>query len=249
MPNEGSAEEKVLRAALSGGGECPPVEQLEQLLGGAAPAHPDLAPHVEACPHCQTELSLLREFQSGAVRESEAKPVRLITERLRARSAAILPAPSSVDDPWWKSLWTARWLSPVALAAAAVLIFIAVGVQWRQTAPSLRAPAASEQEVLRSNTLVVLSPSGDIQQPPVELRWQPAPGAVKYRVRLLEVDHTELWSTETTADHTDLPSQTQGQIVPHKTLLWEVSAIDGSGRIVAESNSVRFRLLQNVYTR
>lgn len=251
MQNEGSAEQKALRAALGGQNDCPPIEELELLLGDPAQVRPAVAQHVESCPYCRTELDLLREFRSGTLRASEAEPVRLITKRLRARSAEILSFPNQADarEPWWRAFWTARWLTPAALAAAAVLIFIAVGVQWRQSAPVLHAPQASDQEVMRSNAIVVLSPSGDIQEAPAEFRWQATPAAVKYRVRLLEVDHSELWSAETTENHIDLPSQTRAQVVPSKTLLWEVSGFDAGGRIVAESSSVRFRLLQNVYNR
>lgn len=251
MPDERSAEQRILRAALGARHDCPRLKELELLLGDEAQIPPNVAQHAETCPHCRTELALLREFQSGTVRESEAEPVRLITERLRARSSAIIPVPERTEarEPWWRVFWTVRWLSPATLAAAAVLIFLAVGIQWRQTAPALHAPASPDQDVMRSNALVALSPNGDVSQVPTELRWQPAPAAVKYQVRLTEVDHSELWSANTAADHIDLPTQVRAQIVPRKTLLWEVSGLDASGRVVAESSSIRFRFLQNLYTR
>ena len=249
MPNKDSAENNELRAALGAGRDCPPPERLEQWLANPRHISPDLSRHIEACAYCKTELALLRDFQSGVARESEAAAVEMITGRLRARSSAILPARpvAELRQPWWKTLWTVRWLTPVALAAAAVLIFIAVDVQWRAAAPDLHAP--SDQEVMRSGAITGVSPSGDVQQPPAEVRWQSVRAAVKYRVRLMEVDHSQLWSAETAQDHIDLPAPVRAQIVPLKTLLWEVSGLDASGRIVAESSSVSFRLLQKVYTR
>lgn len=251
MPDERSAEQKALRAALGAGNDCPGIEELESLLGDTAQVRPNVAQHVEICAHCRTELALLREFQSGTVRESEAEAVRLITERLNVRSSPIISVPGRTEarEPWWRVFWKVRWLSPAALAAAAVLIFLAVGIQWRQSAPALHAPGSPDQDVMRSNALVALSPNGDVAQVPTELRWQPAPAAVKYQVRLMEVDHSELWSANTAADHIDLPAQVRTQIVPRKTLLWEVSGLDASGRVVAESSSIRFRFLQNLYTR
>jgi hypothetical protein len=251
MPNRDSAENNELRAALGAGRDCPPIEQLEQWLAKSGTVSPDMSRHIETCAYCKTELALLRDFQSGALRESEAAPVRIITERLRARSSAILPArpEAQLRDSWWRAFWTVRWLTPAALAAAAVLIFIAVDVQWRNSAPALHAPAAPDQEVMRSGAITVVSPRGDVQQTPAQVRWQPIRGAVKYRVRLMEVDHSELWSAETTEEHIDLPGEAREHIVPLKTLLWEVSGLDSSGRVVAESNSIAFRLLQTVYTR
>jgi hypothetical protein len=251
MPNEDSAENNELRAALGAGRDCPPIERLEQWLANSTHISPDLSRHIETCSFCKTELALLRDFQSGALRESEAAPVQIITDRLRARSSAILPARPEAElrESWWKTLWTVPWLTPAALATAAVLIFIAVDVQWRNSAPALHAPAAPDQEVLRSGAINIVSPTGDVQQPPNEFRWQLIRAAVKYRVRLMEVDHSELWGAETTQDHIDLPASARAHIVPLKTLRWEVSGLDSSGRVVAESNSVAFRLLQNVYTR
>jgi hypothetical protein len=240
MPNEGAPEREALRAALGPGNDCPPIEQLEALVDHPASALPALAQHVESCTYCKTEVSLLRRFQSGDLDEPEQEPVRQITERLRAQPVTVS------RQPWWKTIWTVRWLSPAALAMAAVLIFLAVGLQWRTSQPGLHAPTG--QEVLRSNAISVIAPSGDLQQIPNEIRWQSAAAAVRYEVRLMEVDYTNLWKADTVETRIELPSQVRAQILPAKTLLCQVTAFDGSGHIVAESNIVRFRLLQNVYT-
>ena len=230
----------ALHAALGPGNDCPPVEQLEALVDHPASALPALAQHVESCLYCKTEVTLLRRFQSGDLDQSEQEPVRQITERLRAR-------PIHVSRPaWWKTIWTVRWLSPAVLGMAAVLIFLAVGLQWQNSQPGLHAPSGTE--VLRSNAISILAPSGDLQEVPNEIRWQSAPNAVKYEVSLMEVDHTNFWKTQTPENRIELPSQIRARIVPAKTLLCEVKAMDGLGHIVAESNIVRFRLLQNVYT-
>jgi hypothetical protein len=133
---------------------------------------------------------------------------------------------------------------------AGVLIVVAIGFQLRVAGPpTLRPLGESGTEVLRSHTLELLAPKGDLPQQPREIQWQPAPGAVKYTVRLLEVDRSELWKTETTETRVEMPSGVQARIVPAKTVLCEVAAFDAAGRKVAESESVRFRLLQKVYSR
>ena len=248
--NGGPSDRQQLRSALGLGADCPPVEQLELLLDTARNAPPALASHVESCTYCRAELSLLRRFQSDDLEESEKEPVRLVTERLAARAGEIIPGRPTwaAREPWWKALWSTPWPSAAALAMAGVLIALAVGLQWRHSQPGLHPPASSDQEVLRSNRISILSPAGDLRQVPQEVRWQAAPGAAKYDVRLLEVDGTEIWRADTSADRITLPPSVRVRIVPAKTLVWRVTASDASGHVVAESNTVRFRLLQNVYT-
>jgi hypothetical protein len=103
-------------------------------------------------------------------------------------------------------------------------------------------------EVLRSSSLRILSPLGDVAEKPAEIRWEAVANAARYQVRLLEVDRTKLWSAETAVTRIDLPSKVQSLIVPTKTVLCEVSAIDNAGHKIAESEPVRFRLSQNTYT-
>ena len=247
--NGSPSDRPQLRSALGPGSDCPPIEQLESLLDSAADVPPALAHHAESCAYCRAELNLLRRFQSEDLDESEKEPVRLVTERLAARAEQIIPARPTVAarEPWWRTFWTSPWPSAAAIAMAGVLIVLAVGLQWRHSQPILHPPTGSNQEVLRSNLLSILSPVGDLRRAPQEVRWQAARGAAKYEVRLLEVDGSELWRAATAEDHIMLPSSVRLRIVPAKTLLCQVTAVDASGHVVAESSTVRFRLLQNVY--
>jgi hypothetical protein len=248
MPDE-SAEKRLYKTALGPEDGCPNAGQLEQfLMEGPAPPSA-LAAHVESCAFCRTEVQLLREFHAGSPRETETAAVQAIASRLRARSNEIFKreAPSAATrEPWWRTFWRAPWFSPAALAAAAVLVVVAIGLQTRISPPALRPPSA-EPEVLRSNAIIVTAPSGDVAQPPAEIRWQPSPGASRYKVRLLEVDGQEIWSAETAESMVQIPAAIRARIVPAKTLLCQVSAFDESGRQVAISDTVRFRVLQKPY--
>jgi hypothetical protein len=252
MTNDPQSESGLLRAALGRGTDCPPIEELARLLGSESERPAALAKHVDACPHCQTELHLLQTFESSDVSQGEAEAVRQVTERLRARSPEILGRPAAVAagrERWWKQWLRSPRLSPAMLAFASVLVVLAVGLQWKHNAPPALGPITSGREAMRSQALTITAPAGDLQQVPGEIQWQSAPEAVRYEVRLLEVDRTELWKAETTGTGIALPPAMQARIVPAKTILVQVSAFDRSGRRVAESEMVRFRLLQNVYGR
>ena len=253
MSNTDPPEERILKAALGPGDECLPLELLEKFgIGDSIPpaplaGHPALlAAHIESCRYCQTQIQMLREFHTGALSETETEAVRLISARLRTRSNEIFQAakePVPAQEPWWRIFWRVPWLSPAALALAGILVVVAVGLQMRNGHPVLRPPRPDE-EVLRSNAISIIAPSGDIQQVPGEISWQAAPNAVRYEARLLEVDGTELWKGETAANRIDLPAPMRARIVPAKTLLCQVSAFDASGHRVAQSDTVHFRLLQ-----
>jgi hypothetical protein len=248
MPDE-SPEKRIFNTALGPGDGCPPVVQLEQFLTETPTLPAALAAHVESCAFCRTEVQLLREFHAGGPRATETAAVQAITARLRARSNEIFERetpPAVAPEPWWRSFWRAPWFSPAALAAAAIVVVIAVGLQTRISPPALRPPGAGP-EVLRSNAIIVTAPSGDVTQAPAEIRWQPAPRAAKYKVQLLEVDGNELWSAETAESILQIPGAIRARIVPAKTLLCQVSAFDEAGRQVAISDMVRFRVLQKPY--
>jgi hypothetical protein len=246
MPNDGPPEEEILQAALGPGNGCLSAEQLEKfVMEGSTPPAP-LAEHVKSCVYCQTEVQLLGQFNAGAAGEVETEAVRLITARLRARSGEIFRSPSAEVEarkPWWNTLRGVRWFSPAALGLAGILAAVALSVQIWNAPPGLRAPRP-EEEVLRSNEIVVIAPSGDVQQAPREIRWQAVRDAVRYEARLLEVDGTELWKAETPETRIELPVGVRARVVPAKTLLCRVLAFDASGHRVGESDTVRFRLLQ-----
>jgi hypothetical protein len=248
MPDR-EPDDELLAAALGRANDCPPLEDLERLLEEGAPAA--LKQHVDGCAHCRTELELLRSFTSNEVAEHEKRAADAIAARLKARSSTI---PARRTDPvesrpaWWKRIFEVRWLSPAAATLAVVLLGVGLTIELRRgRQPSLDTSTGSA-EVLRSSAIAILSPVGDLREKPAEIRWEAAPNAARYRVRIMEVDRTELWSTDTRSRRIDLPPEVRNLILPWKTLLIQVAAFDASGQKIAESETARFRLLQKVYT-
>jgi hypothetical protein len=131
-----------------------------------------------------------------------------------------------------------------------MLVLAAVGLQLRHIAPpELRHASGNQPDVFRSQSLAILAPAGDLQKAPEEVRWEPAPSAAAYRVRLMEVDGHELWGAQTVNTSVAFPPSVRALIVPAKTLLLAVTALDARGQKIAESDNTRFQVLQNVYPR
>ncbi|HKD05654.1 MAG TPA: hypothetical protein VKB79_07115 [Bryobacteraceae bacterium] len=249
MPNR-EPDDQLLSAALGRSNDCPPLTDLEGLLQEGAPI--TLKRHVEGCPHCQTELHMLRSFTSNEIAEDEQPAVNAIAARLKARpttGATNEAVANEPRQPWWKRAFEVRWLSPAAATLAIALVVAGVASELRRGRQPAIAIGAGTTEVLRSSAITILSPIGDLRERPMEIRWEAAPNAVRYRVRIIEVDHAEVWSTDATSPRVGLPATVEALIVPSKTFVVQVAAFGASGQKIAESETARFRLLQKVYTR
>jgi len=246
MSSNWPSEQDAFRAALGPGKDCPPIEDLERLTS-EQPVATNVARHLESCSYCQTELQILHAFQAGEGAQP-SNEVQRVTELLQARSKKIVRQPALTQAPvsWWKAAFTMRRMAQASFAMAAILVAAVVVIQFRPTKDRpLPDTTQSGQEILRSGGFAVLSPVGDIQVQPGEIRWEKVPNAANYRVRVVEVDGTELWQAETAADHIGLPPAVRARIVPAKTLFCQVSAVDAAGSKISETGLVRFRLVQN----
>jgi hypothetical protein len=58
----------------------------------------------------------------------------------------------------------------------------------------------------------------------------------------MEVDRVELWQGLSKEPKVMLPAEVREKIVPGKTLLWQVTALDVNGQAVATSQVERFRI-------
>jgi hypothetical protein len=243
MPSEPDADRKILTRALRPTKDCPPIEKFEVCIDGDTIPQ-DLAMHLESCAYCRTELALLQSFHAAPRDAEEAAAVRMVTDRL----PSLRPPVSETVESWWRRIFHAHWLNPVLVGVAGMLIVVAIGVQWGHSrAPRLYAPNQVERDVVRSGTITVVSPSGDVTLAPAQIQWEQVVGAAQYRVSLLEVDHTEFWAAATAEAAIDIPATVRAKFVPLKTVLVHVVALDGSSRKLAESEYVRLRLLQNIH--
>jgi len=93
-----SRERSLLRKALSPSYACATPLELGGLADGslARPAAAPLRDHVSGCARCQTELTLLKEFDNAAPRPDEERAVSWISARLERRfsEASAGPSPS-----------------------------------------------------------------------------------------------------------------------------------------------------------
>lgn len=227
-------DREPLAAVFGPTAKCLAVEDLEKLLEPGS-AHP----HLDECPHCRAELANLRMFLSAQTEPQEAADLAAIAARLERRTRDMPAAPEKTGRlKRWFSL-PAMPMPRVALASLAGIAILGA-VLW-QMRPEPPATGGGAGPVYRSGAIRVVEPAGDSGDRLVRLRWEPVPQAVRYSVRLMEVDRTTFFSTDTPQTMVELPAMVQSKISPPKTLLWEVVATDASGRVIASTDILTFR--------
>jgi hypothetical protein len=232
--------------ALKAKPDCLTPVQLERFAEDASLKDP----HLAECSRCQTELALLKSFESSEPLPDEGAAIAWISARLERNLGQIKglrvsrKAAASQEAGSWFSRWfggrTSRWLVP----AAAALVFAVVGVALlqdrRSNEPQLRADAGNSPLVYRSQEVEAVGPAGVLAEAPKSLQWKAFPGAVRYNVALTEVDDSPLWSDETSDLIVTIPGAVRARMLPGKPVLWRVMALDSRARVLASSQVQRF---------
>jgi hypothetical protein len=232
-----------LKTALAATPDCLSLEALENLTEEAAPAHP----HVAQCPRCKAELAMLKSFESDAPLPEEGAAVAWISAQLDRRLDQIRGARSdsrvsSKQSGSWVGRWfgtgNLRWLAPVATAA----VLAVAGLLWLHPnkEPDLLASAGNGTAIYRSQEVEVVTLAGELAQAPKLLQWKQFQGAAEYKVAVMEVDHIALWTSRTSGISVTIPSSTRAKMLPGKPVLWQVTAFDRQGQVLATSQVQRF---------
>jgi hypothetical protein len=248
MAGARSREHSLLRKALSPSSACATPLELGGLADGSLAQHAAarLRDHVWSCARCQTELALLKEFEDAAPGPDEERAVKWISARLERRFSEPGAGRSPLRIHDGAALPRRSWSAALnaggfALAAATLAAAVIIGLREGRP-PGLTPPSPAASTVLRSAGITTLSPAGELDATPKELRWEPLPYAAWYSVQVMEVDRAGLWSAETREATIALPPALRAKIVPGKPILWEVVAKDAAGRTVAWSGDQRFRI-------
>ena len=128
------------------------------------------------------------------------------------------------------------------MLAAGVVILISAEFYAKRPAEPPLVWHETDRDVPRAASVVALGPAGDIERPPKFIAWHGYSNAAFYRVRLMEVDRTELWRADTPGLAAPIPKEVQAKMIAGKTLLWDVTARNASGAEIASSGVQRFRV-------
>jgi hypothetical protein len=228
---------RAWREGVSAGENCLPLEALERLAEGDSS---DLknSQHVAGCPHCQAELAMLKSFNSSLPSAKDEKAVEWVVAQLQG--AKNVPS-SSPRVPFWRALLRMPNLAMAAALTLAIGLGLSLYVSNRQERPVLHV-TPTEIQNMRSGDIRLTDPSGELDRTPENFRWTALPQAKSYSVQLLEVDGTVLWSGQTEDNVLIASPELKSKIRPGKQLLWTVTALDASGKPIAQSSQGGFRV-------
>ncbi|HEX7289097.1 MAG TPA: hypothetical protein VF532_23135 [Candidatus Angelobacter sp.] len=233
---------KVWREAVSASNDCPSIEVLEKVMEGSSP-DPQSEAHVAECPHCQSEITMLRKFEYSVPSADEGAAVAWIAAQLeRNQQKAPQPAKAAVV-PFWRAMFRVPYMAAAAALIAAIALGISMYVS-EDNKPSLGGNVGIGG--YRSGEIRITTPSGDLSQAPEQLTWEPISGATSYTVAItgVDIDHTVVWSGETTQSSLTVTPELKAKMRPGKPLEWTVIAKDATGKELATGKG-SFRVALN----
>ena len=241
---ENSDMQNRVRAALSVTPECLSPRQLEALLADEA-ADESAAEHLHGCPHCQAELRLLRAFEDQTPLPEEGAAVSWIAAQLGNKADSAASRMRSHESLWSRLFGRMPKLAYAVAAVAALAVGLGVYDATKLVEPELQV-GQGRDSTYRSTEVRALAPIGDVKRTPDDLKWESSSTASKYAVKIMEVDHTILWSGESFDNFLTLPADVKRKIIEHKPMLWQVEALDSNGKIIATSPPARFRVVSDL---
>jgi hypothetical protein len=231
----------IWQDAVSATKDCPGIEVLEQVMEGAVQ---DIKTqhHVSTCPHCQSELAMLRSFEYGEASPDEGAAVSWIAAQLERNQSSAAGKPVAQAIPFWRSVFRVPYLAAAAAVIVAATLGISLYVSEDFKKPVID-PGIGMGSPLRSGQIRLTNPAGELLQAPQQLNWEAVKGASSYSVVItaLDIDHTLIWQGQSTQNNLTVGPELRSKIRPGKPLRWKVTAFDSTGKELATGKG-QFRL-------
>jgi len=231
---------RMWQEAASAGKDCLPLEVLERLMEDAnAPADAKAAAHLSGCAHCQTELAMLKNFETAEPSANEGAAVAWIAAQLQRQQGALATQSSVPHISFWRTMFRVPYLA----GAAALALVLALGISLYNSDSGkggLKGPDVGT--TYRSGEIKLISPTSDLTQAPNEFRWEAVTGATNYTVELTDVLGTPLASASSTQPVLETTPQMKAIMQARKPIKWKVTARDASGKVIADSSAGSFKI-------
>jgi hypothetical protein len=231
---------KIWHDAAGATDECLPLEVLEKMTEGTA-GDAKAKAHLAGCPHCQTELSMLKSFEASVPSADEGAAVAWIAAQLERNQNARNAKQTVARVPFWRAMFRMPYLAGAAALAVVLVLGVSLYRSMNVEGPN-RIGGSVGSSAVRSGAVHLVSPVGEQAQAPVEFRWEAVPDASSYVVELKDVANQTLASTRSTENRLAVTPEMRANMLPGKPLNWKVTALDASGKPVADSTGGNFKV-------
>ena len=141
-----------------------------------------------------------------------------------------------------RPVWIRTQTRALVAAAAGIVLVASVGYLMWDREPIVRQPSLSAP-LERGGKIDALVPTGDVAHAPDAFSWAPVEGAATYELTVMEVDRSVLWRESSSVSRVTPPATLAARLVPGKAVLWEVTARNAAGSVIAESGTARIRVI------
>ena len=229
---------KMWQAAASATEECLPLEVLERMTENVS-ADPRAAAHLAGCAHCQTELAMLKSFEQSTPSADEGAAVAWIAAQLERRQSAPAAQQKIARVPFWRTMFRIPYLAGAAALAAVLVLGISL-YHGSSDGPSKINPGLGSGQFRGAIHLV--SPIADQDIAPAEFHWEAVQGASSYSVALKDVAGITLATANSTQNALPATPEMKAFMVSGKPLKWQVTAMDATGKEIANSGLEQFKV-------
>ena len=233
--------QQMWQEAASATKDCLPLEVLERMTESAS-ADPKATAHLAECPHCQTELSMLKSFEASVPSADEGAAVAWIAAQLERKQNAPVAKQAVVRMPFWRTMFRVPYLAGAAALAAVLILGISLHNAGNQQGPSKIGGGEYGKSPFRSGAVHLVGPVGDLPQTPAEFRWDAVTGASSYSVELKDVAGMTLATAKSTQNVLPVTPEMKANMSSGKPLTWKVTALDAAGNAVADSSGGNFKI-------
>jgi hypothetical protein len=230
---------KMWQEAASATAECLPLEVLERMTENVS-AEPRAAAHLAECAHCQTELAMLKNFEQSTPSADEGAAVAWIAAQLERRQSAPVAQQKIARVPFWRTMFRVPYLAGAAALAAVLILGISL-YHGSSDGPGKINPGLGSGQ-FRGGSIHLVSPIADQSSAPQEFRWDAVQGAESYSVELKDVAGITLASATSTQNFLPATPEMKAVMVSSKPLKWKVTAIDATGKEIANSGAEQFKV-------
>jgi hypothetical protein len=229
---------KMWQEAASATAECLPLEVLEQMTENAS-ADPKAAAHLAECAHCQTELAMLKNFEQSTPSADEGAAVAWIAAQLERRQNAPVAQQKAATIPFWRTMFRVPYLAGAAALAAVLVLGVSL-YHGSSDGPEKINPGIGSGQF--RGAIHLLSPIAEQNSVPREFRWEAVQGASSYSVELKDVAGITLARATSTQNVLPVTPEMRANMVSGKPLKWQVTALDGNGKEIANSGTEQFKV-------